>query len=122
MRWLPRLAWLAALVVPLLVFSIRPRYKGSGDTIPAELLPISVLEHGIIDAVVLDVRMPRRSGLELLEFIRLDKHLHGFPVLILTGAALTPGEEAAIARESAYVFYKSENLDALALQLDQLTG
>jgi len=83
---------------------------------------ISVLEHGTIDAVVLDVRMPRRSGLELLEFIRLDKHLHGFPVLILTGAALTPSEEAAIARESAYVFYKSENLDALALQLNQLTG
>lgn len=83
---------------------------------------ISVLEHSIIDAIVLDVRMPRRSGLELLEFIRLDKNLHGFPVLILTGASLTPDEEATIARDSAYVFYKSENLESLALQLNNLTG
>ena len=83
---------------------------------------ISVLEHSVIDAIVLDVRMPRRSGLELLEFIRLDKNLHGFPVLILTGASLTPDEEATIARDSAHVFYKSENLESLALQLNNLTG
>jgi CheY-like chemotaxis protein len=83
---------------------------------------ISVLAHSIIDAVVLDVRMPRRSGLELLEFIRLDKNLHGFPVLILTGASLTPDEEATIARDSAYVFHKSENLESLALQLNSVTG
>ncbi len=83
---------------------------------------ISALEHSIIDAIVLDVRMPRRSGLELLEFIRLDRNLHGFPVLILTGASLTPDEERTVARGSAYVFSKSENLESLAAQLDQLTG
>lgn len=83
---------------------------------------ISVLEHGAIDAVVLDVRMPRRPGLELLEFIRLDEKLRDLPVLIFTGVILTPDEEATIARDSAYVFYKSENLESLAVQLDQLTG
>jgi CheY-like chemotaxis protein len=83
---------------------------------------IFVLEHGSIDAVVLDVRMPRRSGLELLEFMRLDQQLRDVPVLILTGATLTPNEEALIARDHGYVFYKSENLETLAYHLDRLTG
>jgi CheY-like chemotaxis protein len=83
---------------------------------------ISVLEHGPIDAIVLDVRMPRRSGLELLEFIRWNERFRDLPVLILTGAALTPDEEATIVRDRGYLFYKSENLEALAVQLDQLTG
>lgn len=48
MRWWPRLAWVAAFAVPLLVFSIGSRYVGSGDTVPAELLPVSVLEHGTL--------------------------------------------------------------------------
>jgi hypothetical protein len=82
---------------------------------------ISMLEEGTIDAVVLDVRMPRRSGLELLEYIRFDRALSDIPVLILTGAALTSDEEATITRDRGYVFYKSENLESLALHLDQLT-
>lgn len=82
---------------------------------------ISVLEEGTVDAVVLDVRMPRRSGLELLEFIRFDPTLRDVPVLILTGADLTPDEEATIARDRGYVFYKSDNLESLATHLDQLT-
>jgi CheY-like chemotaxis protein len=80
-----------------------------------------VLDVGI-DAVVLDVRMPRRPGLELLEFIRFDTKLRDLPVLILTGVTLTPDEEATIVRDSAYIFYKSENLESLAIQLDQLTS
>jgi CheY-like chemotaxis protein len=83
---------------------------------------ILVLDHSIIDAVILDVRMPRRSGLELLEFLRLDQRLRDFPVCILTGATLTPAEEALIARDAGSVFYKSGNLELLAARLDQLTG
>lgn len=83
---------------------------------------ISVLEHSIIDAVVLDVRMPKRSGLELLKLIRLDKNRRNFPVMILTGATLRPDEEAAIARDAGGVFYKPDGIDALAAQLDRLTS
>jgi CheY-like chemotaxis protein len=82
---------------------------------------ISILEEAPVDAVVLDVRMPRRSGLELLEFIRHDKVYSHLPVLILTGATLTPSEEAAITRYWGHVFYKSDDLEALAAQLDALT-
>lgn len=83
---------------------------------------ISVLEQRPIDAVVLDVRMPRRSCLELLEYIRWDERFRDLPVLILTGAALTADEEATIVRDHGYLFYKSEDLEALAVQINQLTG
>jgi CheY-like chemotaxis protein len=73
---------------------------------------ILVLEHSIIDAVILDVRMPRRSGLELLKFIRLDRKRREFPVLVLTGATLTTDEATLIARECGDLFYKSANLAA----------
>jgi hypothetical protein len=44
---LPVLAPWIALFLPLFVYSIGFRYIGSGDTVPAELLPISLLEnHG----------------------------------------------------------------------------
>ena len=82
---------------------------------------IRVLEHSIIDAVILDVRMPRRSGIELLKFIRLDRTRREFPVLVLTGATLTNDEATVIARECGDLFYKSANLDPLAARLDQLT-
>jgi CheY-like chemotaxis protein len=85
---------------------------------------IMVLEHSIIDAVILDVRMPRRSGLELLEFIRLDRRLRGFPVLVFTGATLTRAEQTLIARDADSVFYKSDshNLELLAARLDRVIG
>ena len=82
---------------------------------------IYTLERDTIHAVVLDVRMPGRSGLELLEFMRLDEGLRDIPVVILTGATLTPAEEAIIARDKADVLQKSENLDQLAAHLDRLT-
>jgi CheY-like chemotaxis protein len=82
---------------------------------------IYILERDIINAVVLDVRMPGRSGLELLEFMRLDEGLRDIPVVILTGATLTPAEEAIIARDKADVLYKSEDLDQLVSHLDRLT-
>ena len=82
---------------------------------------IYILERDIINAVVLDVRMPGRSGLELLEFMRLDESLRDIPVVILTGATLTPAEEAIISRDKADVLYKSEDLDQLASHLDRLT-
>lgn len=83
---------------------------------------IRVLQQANVDAVLLDVRMPGRSGLELLDYLRTEEELRDMPVIILTGAVLTPNEEATIARRRAYVFYKSENHESLGLYLDHLTG
>lgn len=82
---------------------------------------IGILTHQSVDAVVLDVRMPGRSGLDVLKFARRNERLRNVPVLILTGVKLQPEEEALIASHRAYVFYKSENLELLAEHLARLT-
>lgn len=83
---------------------------------------VALLATEKLSAVILDVRMPGGSGLDLLETIRRDSSLANLPVLILTGADLTAEEEAVIAGHRAYVFYKSEQYEApLAVYLEQLT-
>jgi hypothetical protein len=49
MRIPARLAPLAAFLLPLIVYGIGLRYLGSGDSAPAELLPISLLTQGTFD-------------------------------------------------------------------------
>jgi CheY-like chemotaxis protein len=83
---------------------------------------IALLAHRHVDALVLDVRMPRRSGLDVLAFVRMNEALRDLPVFILTGATLQPEEEALIASHKAYVFYKPEHLDFLAEYLARVTG
>lgn len=54
--------------------------------------------------------------------MRADETLRDVPVVILTGAILTPDEQAIISRDRGYVVYKSEDLESLATHLDRLTG
>lgn len=84
---------------------------------------IAVLESAPIHAIVLDVRMPGRSGLDVLTYVRARPELRSLPVLILTGAAFTPEEEAIVTSHRAYVFYKQEKeLDEFASYLGRLTS
>jgi DNA-binding response OmpR family regulator len=83
---------------------------------------IQQLRSGGVDAVVLDVKMPGRSGLDLLSYVRAIPGLQKLPVLILTGAPLSPEEEVIVASGRAYVFYKQEgDLDEFASYLERLT-
>ena len=83
---------------------------------------VAMLERSTFDAVVLDVRMPRRSGLQVLEYVRQHERLKNLPVLIFTGMTLTSEEEAVVAKYGAYVFYKQESLDEFAGYIDRLTA
>ena len=75
-----------------------------------------------VDAVVLDVKMPDGSGLDVLTFVRSKSKLRQLPILILTGAALTPEDELIVTSRRAYVFYKQENyLEEFAAYIDRLT-
>src|SRR5262249_34864350 len=74
-----------------------------------------------VEAVILDVRLSgNRSGLEILEFLRLHQDWRDIPVLILTGVCLTPEEEAIIQRYPAYLFYKPEGYGELVQYLNRL--
>jgi DNA-binding response OmpR family regulator len=81
----------------------------------------NVLQTSKVDAVILDVRLVRGSGLDILESLRMQEPLASLPVIILTGVAqLTPSEEELIRRHQAYVFYKPEGIAPIAEKLDEL--
>ena len=79
-----------------------------------------VLHNSKIDAVILDVRLARESGLRVLQSCRADARYRDLPVLVLTGAQLTEDEEATIRTHQAYVFYKPEGTEVLVEALDRL--
>jgi CheY-like chemotaxis protein len=79
------------------------------------------------DVVVLDIRMPdpsglKRSGIDVLSFIRIHEHLKGLPVLVLTGGGLSDAEEEAIWGLQAYVLRKGEGWRMLLHYLKHLTS
>jgi DNA-binding response OmpR family regulator len=79
------------------------------------------LTHSSIDAAILDVRLPgRRSGLEVLEFVRLDDGSRKMPVIVLTGVELAPDEEDIVRRHAAYVFYKPHGYSDIVRYLTRL--
>jgi DNA-binding response OmpR family regulator len=67
---------------------------------------VSALDGMWFDAMVLDVRLPGRSGLELLEHLRGDAKLAGLPVMVLTGYFPDASEHALINKLNASIFYK----------------
>ena len=65
-----------------------------------------------LDAVILDVNLDdNRSGIEVLELLRLDERFVDLPVIVLTGTNLTADEARAIERNRAYLFRKDEGYE-----------
>src|SRR5438876_1597287 len=82
------------------------------------------IRRSTVDAVILDIRLAAgRSGLEVLQAIRLDTDFAALPVIVLTGVYILPqADEALIRRHHAHLFYKPEVGPKLVQQLDKLTG
>ena len=61
-----------------------------------------------VDAVILDLRLSdERSGLEVLEQMRLDERYDDVPVVVLTGVTeVDQAEEEIIQRHRAHLLYK----------------
>ena len=77
---------------------------------------------GLLDAVILDIRLDdNRSGLEVLELMRLDDRLAELTVVVLTGLpALGPEEVEIIRRNRAYLLYKQDGYERVFGQLDRI--
>jgi len=93
------------------------------DVIPAADVEsaLAILRSSMVDALILDVRLVGRSGLDVLEFVRSQHALVNLPVVILTGVSrLTEDQEEVIRRNEAYVFYKPTASSDLAATLDRL--
>lgn len=67
---------------------------------------LRILATSRVDAVVLDLLLPGRSGFEVLSDIRADPSLARLPVLVLTVKDLTERERETLAVQGAQVFAK----------------
>lgn len=71
---------------------------------------------------IIDIRMPSsdphlRTGLDLLAHLRSQPEFAELPVIVLTGYALTPEEEAAARDRRTVVLYKPVSLGAIVDQV-----
>ncbi|MBI5616759.1 MAG: HAMP domain-containing protein [Gammaproteobacteria bacterium] len=79
------------------------------------------------DCMVLDLRLPDRSGFEVLEEISADAELRDLPVVVFTGKELTPEEDARLHSMARSVVVKGVEsperlLDETALFLHRVVG
>ena len=80
------------------------------------------LNAGLVDAVILDLRLgDDRSGLEVLEQMRIDERLADLPVVVLTGVPqVDPQEEDIIQRYGAHLLYKRFGYREVVHRLEQI--
>lgn len=75
-----------------------------------------LLDHGF-DAVVMDIKMPRMSGLELLERIQQTEHTKDVPVVMLTGLTTREIKQQALDLGAADLLNKPVEPEDLVARL-----
>ncbi|MCC6679033.1 MAG: response regulator, partial [Phycisphaerales bacterium] len=81
------------------VFSVRELLGHDDIDIDAEATggdALDALREREYDCVVLDLKLPDMSGFDVLETLRDDASLRDLPVVVYTGKALTPEEDARL--------------------------
>ena len=80
------------------------------------------LRSATIDAVILDLRLADdRSGLEVLEQMRLDERYDEIPVVVLTGVTeVDETEEELIQRHGAHLLYKRFGYREVVQRLEKI--
>jgi two-component system sensor histidine kinase and response regulator WspE len=80
------------------------------------------LRSATIDAVILDLRLAdNRSGLEVLEQMRLDERYDAVPVVVLTGVTeVDETEDELIQRHGAHLLYKRFGYREVVQRLEKI--
>ena len=75
----------------------------------------------VLDAMILDIGLDdNRSGLEILELMRLDDRFVNLPVVVLTGLTLSAADEDCIRRNRAHLLHKKEGYEKVFDQLGRV--
>ena len=74
------------------------------------------------DLVLLDLNLPRKNGLEVLEELRADPSLAQIPVIVLTSSAAQSDVEAAYAGGANAFVVKPHELDAFMDLINAIRG
>jgi DNA-binding response OmpR family regulator len=72
------------------------------------------------DLVLLDVMLPGRSGLDVLEMMRADEHLHTTPVIVVSAWQTADDQKAAIAIGADAFLGKPFELEELTTKVSSL--
>ena len=76
-----------------------------------------------LDAMILDIGLDdNRSGIEVLELMRLDDRFVSLPVVVLTGLSLTKEEEDCIRRNQAHLLHKKEGYERVFNRLAEIVA
>lgn len=76
-----------------------------------------------LDLMILDLGLDdNRSGIEVLEAMRLDDRFTDLPVIVLTGLSLTEHEEDCIRRNRAWLLYKKDGYERVFNRLAEIVG
>ncbi|HSC91040.1 MAG TPA: HAMP domain-containing protein [Gaiellaceae bacterium] len=76
--------------------------EGAGDADEA----LAALEERPPDCVVLDLKLPGKSGFELLEQVKRDERFRDLPIIVYTGKELTKREETRLRRYADTIVVK----------------
>jgi len=74
------------------------------------------------DLVLLDLNLPRKNGLEVLDELRADERLAAIPVIVLTSSAARADVEAAYTRGANAFVVKPLELDAFMDLIGAIRG
>ena len=74
------------------------------------------------DLVLLDLNLPRKNGLEVLDEMRADEALVCIPVIVLTSSAARQDVEAAYSRGANAFVTKPQDLDAFMHLIGTIRG
>jgi two-component system, response regulator len=81
------------------------------------------LLHGLAappSLILLDLKMPKQDGIEVLRKMQGDEHFRGIPVVIFTHSKLESDEQLAV-KAGAYSFlHKSTDLDQYKKDLERI--
>lgn len=72
--------------------------------------------------VLLDLRMPKLSGFEVLEWIRAEAHLQELIVVVLTGSESMPDANKAYELGASSYLVKPSNFDRLVELIKRIEG
>jgi CheY-like chemotaxis protein/HAMP domain-containing protein len=86
---------------------------------------LHLLEQRSFDCMVLDLKLPKMSGFNLLEKVKTDERFHTLPVIVYTGRELTRREETRLKKYAETIIVKDVHsperlLDETALFLHRV--